>query len=78
MKKKVIIVVIVVLLILLVPIPIRLRDGGTVEFKAILYKVSKVHRLNAYSLTGYEDGTIIEILGVKIYEKINKHMDYLD
>lgn len=79
MKKKVIIVgIIVVLLILLIPIPIHLRDGGTVEYKALLYKISNVHRLNTNSLTGYEDGTIIEILGIKIYEKIDKHIDYLD
>lgn len=79
MKKKVIIVmVIVILLILLVPIPMHLKDGGTVEYKALTYKISRIHRLNSHSLTGYEDGTIIEILGVKIYEKIDTHMEYLD
>ncbi len=79
MKKKIILViVIIVLLILLVPIPNHLKDGGTVEYKALLYKISKVHRLNAHSLTGYEDGIVIEILGTKIYDNINKHMDYLD
>lgn len=79
MKKKVIIVmVILVLLVLLVPIPMHLKDGGTIEYKALLYKVSKIHRLNANSLTGYEDGITIEILGIKIYENVDKHMDYLD
>ncbi len=79
MKNKIVIViVIVVLLVLLVSIPMHLKDGGTIEYKALLYKVSKIHRLNPNSLTGYEEGTIIEILGVKIYEKIDKHMDYLD
>lgn len=79
MKKKVIIVIgIIILLILLVPTPMHLADGGTVEYKALTYKISIVHRLNAGSLTGYEDGIIIEILGVKIYEKIDNHMDYLD
>lgn len=79
MKKKVIIVmVILVLLVLLVPIPMHLKDGGTIEYKALLYKVSKIHRLNANSLTGYEDGITIEILGLKIYENVDKHMDYLD
>ena len=78
MKKKVIIMVIFVLLVLLVPIPMSLNDGGTIEYKALLYKVSKIHRLNANSLTGYEDGITIEILGLKIYENVDKHMDYLD
>lgn len=72
MKKKVIIVMlIVVLLILLVPIPIHLSDGGTVEYKALLYKISKVHRLNHNSQTGYDDGIIIEILGKKIYNNVD-------
>lgn len=71
MKNKVIIVVIIAfLLILLVPIPMRLKDGGTVEYKALTYKISKVHRLNNNSKTGYEDGIIIEILGIKIYDNV--------
>lgn len=47
MKKKVmILVIIVILLILLVPLPMHLRDGGIIEYKALLYKISKVHKLN--------------------------------
>lgn len=72
MKKKKIIIALI-LLILLIPIPIHLKDGGTVEYRAILYKVSVIHRLNTNSLTGYEDGIIIEILGLEIYENIDKH-----
>lgn len=78
MKKIIIAIIIIVLLIVLVPVPRYLNDGGTIEYKALTYKISRVHRLNASSLTGYEDGIIIEILGAKIYEKIDKHMDYLD
>jgi len=79
MKKRIVtIVAIVILLILLVPIPFNLKDGGTVEYKALTYKISKIHRLNVNSLTGYEDGIIIEVFGIKIYEKIDKHMNYLD
>ena len=44
-KKSIIVIIIIVLLIFLVPIPNHLRDGGTVEYKALLYKVTKVHRL---------------------------------
>lgn len=79
MKKKVIVIVIVIVfLVLFVPIPMHLKDGGTVEYKALTYKVSKIHRTNPYSLTGYEDGIVVEVFGIKVYEKINKHMDYLD
>lgn len=71
MKKKVTIVIIIIfLLILLVPIPIHLKDGGTVEYKSLTYKISKIHRLNNSSKTGYEEGTIIEILGIKIYDNV--------
>ncbi len=46
MKKKVIIVaIVIILLILLFPIRNQLKDGGTVEYKALVYKVSKVKRL---------------------------------
>ena len=71
MKRKVIIVVIIVIILaLLVPIPMHLRDGGTVEYKSLTYKISKVHRLNNNSKTGYEDGLIIEILGIKVYDNV--------
>lgn len=73
MRKKVIIVmviVIVVLLILLLPIPMHLNDGGTVEYKAIIYKISKVHRLTGNLEKEYEDGTIMEILGMEIFNNV--------
>ena len=46
MKKKAIMVVII-LLILLFPIKYQLKDGGTVEYKSLLYKVSKVNSLTS-------------------------------
>ncbi len=74
MKKKIrIVVIIVLLLILFAPIPIHLKDGGTVEYKALLYKVSKVHRLPMYLAENYkyEEGIIIEILGFEIFNNVN-------
>ena len=70
-KKKIIIVIMVALLILLLPIPFKLKDGGTVEWKSLIYKISKVHKLNIDSETGYEDGMIVEILGFKVYDNVN-------
>lgn len=70
MKKKIIIIVIIITaLIMLIPIPNRLKDGGSVEYRALIYKITKVHRLNELSITGYEDGWIIEILGIEIYNE---------
>ena len=56
---------------LLIPIPNHLRDGGTVEYKALLYKISKVHRLVPLEENKeYDDGIIIEILGFEIYNNV--------
>lgn len=69
MKKK--IIVVLVILILFVPIPFQLKDGGTIEWTSLTYKVSKVHKLNPNSKTGYEEGILIEILGMKVYDNVN-------
>lgn len=69
-RKLIVLIIILVTLIMLLPIPIHLKDGGTVEYKALFYKVSKIHRLNLKSETGYEDGIVIEILGKKIYDNV--------
>lgn len=68
MKKKVfIIIAIIIAVILLVPIPHRLKDGGSVEYKAILYTVKSVHQIDHNNATGYIDGTIIKILGIEVF-----------
>ena len=55
MKKKIIIIAIVILLlILLMPFRTVLKDGGTKQYKSILYKITKLHRLNEASPTGYD------------------------
>ncbi len=69
MKKKsiVIVIIIVIALILLVPIPMRLKDGGSIKFQALLYNVTKYHKLDDSSESGYVDGIGIEILGAEIF-----------
>ena len=73
-KKVTIVMVFVVLLILLVPIPMHLNDGGTVEYKALLYKISKVHSLTSIEEMEngkqYNEGIIVEILGFEIYNNV--------
>ena len=47
MKKHIVwILVLIVLLMLFVPIPLRYKDGGSIAYKAALYTVYDVHRLN--------------------------------
>lgn len=78
MKKKVIIILLVIiLLVLLFPIRNQLKDGGTVEYKALVYKVSKVKRLISIEemeqeekIKEYDHGIIIEIFGFEIYNNV--------
>jgi len=71
MKKKLIIAISILLVIaLLCPIPMRLKDGGTVKYQALLYSVSDVHRLTPSAETGYEEGLIIEILGMQVFNNV--------
>ena len=75
MKKKAIIVS--VILILLFPIRNQLKDGGTVEYKALVYKFSKVKRLISIEemeqegkIKEYDQGIVIEILGFEVYNNV--------
>lgn len=75
MKKKTILIIaiIVLLVILLFPIPMKLKDGGSIEFKALLYSVTKYHKLApANAEKEYIDGIGIKVLGIEIYNSANK------
>ena len=72
MKKKIIILICVILVIMLIPVRLQLKDGGTVEYKSILYKVSKVHRLID---NGFDIGTEIRILGFKVFDNVESVYD---
>lgn len=71
MKKKIIkLVIIIGVLVLLIPIPFRLKDGGSIEFRALLYTITKYHRLSANPNEMYINGIGIKILGVEIFNNI--------
>lgn len=68
MKKWVkVVIIIVICAILLVPIPVGYKDGGTVEYNAILYTVRKVHSLQP---RGYDIGTQVRILFWTVYDDV--------
>ncbi len=70
MRKKVIIIIAIILIILLIPIPIKLRDGGSTEYRAILYSVTKYNRLSKVEEDGnkkYINGTEVKVLGFEVY-----------
>ena len=71
MKKKVVFIVsLVVLLVLLFPVPNRLKDGGSVEYKSVLYKITDVKKINFDSRTGYEEGVIVEVLNKEVFNNV--------
>lgn len=76
MKKKAILIMAVLLaIVLFFPIPLRLRDGGTVQYKAILYTVSDVHSLATIEEQEagieFNEGIIIEILGLELFNNVD-------
>jgi len=73
MKGKAIAIGLALLMtILLFPIPLRYKDGGTVEYRAVLYSVYDVHRLAMEPEDGFEEGIIVEILGIEIYNALGR------
>ena len=72
MKKKKIILIIIILM--LIPIPTKLKDGTSTEYKALLYSITKYHIINQDSIKGYDDGFKIKILGITIYDNINTYL----
>lgn len=73
MKKKIIIGVCVLLAIVcLIPIRMHLDDGGTVVYKAILYQVDDVHRINTEdtSENEYLEGIVVKIFGIEVYNDV--------
>lgn len=68
-KKKIIIIAIIVFITMLIPVPIKAKDGGSVEYKAVLYSITKIHRFNSQSVNGYENGWKIKILGITFYDR---------
>ena len=66
MKKATKIVCIVLAVLLLIPIPMKIRDGGSTQWTAVLYQVIDVHQMNDNVPAGYTDGLIVQVLGFEI------------
>ena len=77
-KKTIVFIIIFIAIILLFPIPFHLNDGGSIEFRALLYTVTTYHRLSTNSETGYNDGLGIEILGIEVYNNLKDESNNLN
>jgi len=70
-KKIAITIIVIIAVILLFPIPMKLKDGGSIKFQAALYSITKYHQLNHETEAGYIDGLGVEILGIEIINTID-------
>ena len=71
-KKRIIRIVIfaVVLAVLLVPFPLRAKDGGTVCYAAVLYRVTDYHAMTELDgVFGFTVGYRVDILWFTVYER---------
>ncbi|MCM1537938.1 MAG: hypothetical protein NC254_06035 [bacterium] len=70
-KKAAIVCGMILALILLIPVPLRYKDGGTVEYRAVLYSVKLVHTMApAESGLEYVEGTVVTILGIEVFDNV--------
>ena len=74
MKKGITVLAVILAVVLLFPIPLRLKDGGTVIYQAVLYSVSDVHSLTTAEEMEqgkqYHEGIIIKIFGFEIFNNV--------
>ena len=72
-RKHIKAIIIVVIIILFIPIPIFYKDGGTVEYRAIVYDITRYHQEDSSLPTfGYRKGWKIELFGLEVYDSFNK------
>ena len=76
MNKKVKIGILILLaIILLTPLPIRYKDGGTVEYRAILYGVTDVHTMakeeDVAKGKDFYEGIIVRILFFEVFNNVD-------
>ena len=75
MKKKAISIIAAVLImaVLLTPVRMRLKDGGSVRYKSLVYEVTKIHRLapEAEGVRPVIDGLEVKIFGMTVYRDTN-------
>lgn len=70
------------LALMLIPIPFKMKDGGTVHWNAVLYDVYDIHRATAPdnfndAIIGneYIEGVIVNIFGFEVFNNTEPHID---
>ena len=76
MNKKAISIIAAVLImaVLLTPVRMRLKDGGSVRYKSLVYEVTKIHRLapETEGVRPFIDGLEVKIFGMTVYRETNE------
>lgn len=76
MKKKAIFVIaaILIMAILLAPVRMRLKDGGSIRYKSLIYEVTKIHQLapEADGIKPHIGGLEVKIFGMTVYRETNE------
>lgn len=70
-KRLIIALCVMVMIVLFVPRVAILKDGGSKEFTALTYRITKVHSLNPVEAEEeFTTGTIVEIFGREVYNNV--------
>lgn len=78
MKKTVITILALVLIILLFPVRRQIKDGGSIEYRAIVYTVYDVHKSyisDSDIKMKYVEGVIVEIFGIQAYNNTDPYIE---
>lgn len=72
-RKALTILAVILAAVLLIPFPIYYKDGGTVDYQAVLYTVRKEHSIADGPLhdeEGYYIGTRVRVLFWTVYDDV--------
>jgi len=82
MKKKIFIILCIIFTFLLIPIPSKMKDGGTVHYNAIIYDIYDVHRIttpleynDAIVGNEYIEGIVVKIFGIEVFNNTNPYIE---
>lgn len=72
LKKKLLLVILLLIVLCgLIPQKQFLEDGGSVEYKAVLYSVTDVKEIGGDGIDDkYQEGIRVKILGIKVFDNV--------
>ena len=70
--KRRLLLILLLLILLLVPVPLHLKDGGTVVYQAALYRIERVCRISPAADGGVQRGTVVRVLGIELLNTVHE------